>query len=128
MGNPLVNPRHACARVTVLGRCVCVCVCVCVCPAPRVQPLRATERPTDTASAQAGKHFKYGIFSENASFKSYGVIYSRSQKNVSRIVHLFVIPFNLRGETRYHFYETNWKMPFYKSFTDVLLLYRAISK
>ena len=46
--------------------CVCVCVCVCVCPAPRVLPLRTTERPTEgtyTASAQSGKHFKYGVFS-----------------------------------------------------------------
>ena len=27
----VVNPRRACARVTVLGLCVCVCVCVYVC-------------------------------------------------------------------------------------------------
>ena len=42
-----INPRRACARVTVLGLCVCLCVCVSVCPAPRVLPLRATERPTE---------------------------------------------------------------------------------
>ena len=27
----VVNPRRACARVTVVVPCVCVCVCVCVC-------------------------------------------------------------------------------------------------
>ena len=26
----LINPRRACARVTVVVVCVCVCVCVCV--------------------------------------------------------------------------------------------------
>ena len=29
----LVNPRRACAaRVTVVVLCVCMCVCMCVCP------------------------------------------------------------------------------------------------
>ena len=26
----IINPRRACARVTVVVLCVCVCVCVCV--------------------------------------------------------------------------------------------------
>ena len=65
----LVNPRRACARVTVLG----LCVCLCVCPAPRVLPLCVMERPVPTASAQSGKHFKYGVFSKNALVKNYGV-------------------------------------------------------
>ena len=32
MAGYLINPRRACARVTVVVLCVCVCVCVCVCP------------------------------------------------------------------------------------------------
>ena len=27
----VINPRRACARVTVVVPCVCLCVCVCVC-------------------------------------------------------------------------------------------------
>ena len=30
MVGPVVNPRHACARVTVVVACVCLCVCVCL--------------------------------------------------------------------------------------------------
>ena len=36
---------------------------------------RSVQLKVPTASAQSGKHFKYGVFSKNASFKSYGVIY-----------------------------------------------------
>ena len=39
---PVINPRRACARVTVLGLC-----CLSVYPTPRVLPLCATERPTE---------------------------------------------------------------------------------
>ena len=90
----VVNPRRACARVTVLGLCVCVCVCVrvcvyvcvcvrvcvCVCLCVRhheschyVQRSVQSKVSLPTASAQSGKHFKYGVFSKNAWFKSYGV-------------------------------------------------------
>ena len=66
----IVNPRRACARVTVLGLCVCLSVRhheSCHYAQRSVQP------KVPTASAQAGKHFKYGVFSKNALFKSYGV-------------------------------------------------------
>ena len=68
----IINPRRACARVTVLGLCVCVCI--------RHHEFchyaqRSVQLKVPTASAQSGKHFKYGVFSKNASFKSYGIIY-----------------------------------------------------
>ena len=56
--------------------CVCVCVCVPVCLVPRVLRHYAqlsVQPKVPTASAQSGKHFKCGIFSKNALFKSYGV-------------------------------------------------------
>ena len=34
---------------------------------------RSVQAKVPTASAQSGKHFKYGVFSKNALFKSYGV-------------------------------------------------------
>ena len=34
---------------------------------------RSVQPKVPTASAQAGKHFKYGVFSKNALFKSYGM-------------------------------------------------------
>ena len=69
-----VNPRRACARVTVLGVCVCVCVCLCVCLCVRHHESchyaqRSVQSKVPTASAQSGKHFKYGVFSKNAWFK-----------------------------------------------------------
>ena len=57
----LVNPRRACARVTVLG--LCVCLCVSVCPAPRVLPLRATERPTEGTYGLGASWKTSGVFS-----------------------------------------------------------------
>ena len=60
----IVNPRRACARVTVLG--------LCVCPAPRVLPLGATERPTE-GTYGFGAIWETCVFSRNALFKSYGV-------------------------------------------------------
>ena len=73
-----INPRRACARVTVLGLCVCPCVCVSVCLSVRHHESchyaqRSVQPKVPTVSAQAGKHFKYGVFSKNALFKSYGV-------------------------------------------------------
>jgi len=34
-----INPRRACAAITVLGLCVCLCVCVCVCVSVCLSPL-----------------------------------------------------------------------------------------
>ena len=58
--------------------CVCVCVRVSVCLSVRHHESchyaqRSVQPKVPTASAQAGKHFKYGVFSKNALFKSYGV-------------------------------------------------------
>ena len=55
----VVNPRRACARVTVVVVCVCVCVCVCVrvracvCVYPSVPALAAS------ASVETSTH---GVF------------------------------------------------------------------
>ena len=62
----IINPRRACARVTVLGLCVCVCVSVCL--SGTTSPQLSVQLKVPTASAQAGKHFKYGVFSVMASF------------------------------------------------------------
>ena len=53
-------------------------VCVSVCLSVRHHESchyaqRSVQPKVPTASAQAGKHFKYGVFSKNALFKSYGV-------------------------------------------------------
>ena len=56
----VINPRRACARVTVLG--------LCVCPAGQTHTqtkYQLSVQPkvhVPTASAQSGKHFKYGVF------------------------------------------------------------------
>ena len=74
----LVNPRRAHAPEGYSTWSVCVSVCLSVCLSVRhheschyaqlsVQP------KVPTASAQSGKHFKYGVFSKNALVKSYGV-------------------------------------------------------
>ena len=68
----VINPRRACARVTVLG--LCVCLSIWHHESSHYAQL-SIQLKVPTASAQAGKHFKYGVFSKNASFKSYGVIY-----------------------------------------------------
>ena len=52
-------------------------VCVSVCLSVRHHESchyaqRSVQPKVPTASAQAGKHFKYGVFSKNALFKSYG--------------------------------------------------------
>ena len=46
-----INPRRACARVTVLvlSVCLCVCVCVCVCVFPILAP-RAIRRTNSSIS------------------------------------------------------------------------------
>ena len=66
----LINPGHTCARVTVY----LVCVCVRHHESSHYAQL-SVQLKVSTASAQAGKHFKYGFFSKKSSFKSYGVIY-----------------------------------------------------
>ena len=53
-------------------------VCVCVCLSVRHHESchyaqRSVQPKVPTASAQSGKRFKYGVFSQNALFKSYGV-------------------------------------------------------
>ena len=76
MARVIVNPRRACARVTVLGLCVCLSVCLCVRHHESCHYAERSVQPkvhVPTASAQSGKHFKYGVFSINALFKSYGV-------------------------------------------------------
>ena len=53
---------------------VCVCVCLCVRQHESCHYAQWSVQPkVPTASAQSGKHFKYGVFSKNALFKSYGV-------------------------------------------------------
>ena len=68
-----INPRRACARVTVLG--LCVCVCVSVCPACTTSPATtrngaSNRRYLPTASAQSGKHFKYILINAPATWHS----------------------------------------------------------
>ena len=70
----MFNPRRACAG----GLQYLVCVCVCVCLSVRHHESchyaqRSVQPKVPTASAQSGKRFKYGVFSKNALFKSYGV-------------------------------------------------------
>ena len=48
-------------------------MCLWVCPVPRVLPLRATERPSEGTYGIGAIWKKYGVFSKNALFKSYGV-------------------------------------------------------
>ena len=53
---------------------MCVSVCVSVRHHESCHYAQRSVQPkVPTASAQAGKHFKYGVFSKNALFKSYGV-------------------------------------------------------
>ena len=66
----IFNPRRACAGV--LRYLVCVCVSVRHHESSHYAQL-SVQTKVPTASAQAGKRFKYGFFSKNALFKSYGV-------------------------------------------------------
>ena len=51
-----------------------VCVCVSVRHHESCHYAQLSVQPkVPTASAQSGKHFKYGVFSKNVLFKSYGV-------------------------------------------------------
>ena len=71
----VINPRRACtARVTVVGS-VCVCVCVCVSVKSHLTS-RASVRPETSVTYSAGNGGQKicRVFSETASFKSYGVI------------------------------------------------------
>ena len=74
----LINPRRACAGGLRYLVCVCVSVCLSVCLSVRHRESchyvqRSVQPKVPTASAQSGKRFKYGVFSKNALFKSYGV-------------------------------------------------------
>ena len=65
---PVINPRRACARVTVVVLCVCLCI--------RLFPLWLLQRPLKPANN--GTHgFLLGLicveFRKNLPFKSYGV-------------------------------------------------------
>ena len=77
----LVNPRRACAaRVTVGVLCVCMCVYVCVYVCVSTHTCRLThwyhKREIPTDSAQYRDRFKnVAHFPKNTSFKSYSVIY-----------------------------------------------------
>ena len=58
----LINPRRACARVTVLGLCVCLCVCVSVCVSMLISALQATKRivsDTNGFSATSARKIKW---------------------------------------------------------------------
>ena len=57
----IINPRRACARVTVLVLSVCVCVCVCVFPilAPRKQ---ACKQQYQRLQRDTGMKYKKGFF------------------------------------------------------------------
>ena len=72
----LINPRRACARVTVVGLCVCVCVCVCVClSVTTFSPTSCIKmaKKICTASLLHKLDFKTGDFRKSTVFKSYGV-------------------------------------------------------
>ena len=56
------------------GYCTGVSVCVCVWHHESYHYAQWSVQPkVPTVFAQSGKHFKYGVFSKNALFKSYGV-------------------------------------------------------
>ena len=63
----LINPRRACARVTVVVLCVCIC--------PSVTALAATVSvyTCDQRHPRVSLDFKCVEFQQNLQFKSYGV-------------------------------------------------------
>ena len=72
----IINPRRACARVTVVVLCVCVCVCVCVsfCYRSSGYSIRLYLQPaTPMGFSWALLHFKCVEFRKTLPFKSYGV-------------------------------------------------------
>ena len=63
----LINPRRACARVTVLGLSVClsVCVCVCVCvffPYSGTSRNQAYKQQYQRLQRDTGMKYKKGFF------------------------------------------------------------------
>ena len=74
----IINPRRACAaRVTVVAVSVCVCVCVCVCLSVKSHLTSgASVRSENYATYSAGNEGRKncGVFSETASFQSYGTL------------------------------------------------------
>ena len=64
---PIINPRHACARVTVLvlSVClsVCVCMCVCVCfPYSGTSRNQAYKQQYQRLQRDTGMKYKKGFF------------------------------------------------------------------
>ena len=60
----LVNPRRACAaRVTVVVLCVCMCVCMCVCPLiPAASRNQAYKQQYQRLQRDTGMKYKKGFF------------------------------------------------------------------
>ena len=59
----VVNPRRACARVTVLVLSVCVCVCVCVCfPYSGTSRNQAYKQQYQRLQRDTGMKYKKGFF------------------------------------------------------------------
>ena len=65
----IFNPRHACAASVAVVICVCMCLSV-----KSHLTSGASVRPENTVTYSAGNGGPKGVFSETASFKSYGVI------------------------------------------------------
>ena len=64
-----INPRRACARVTVLGLCVCLSVCV----SGTTSPVTTRNGASNRRYLRHWRNLENGVFSKNALFKSYGV-------------------------------------------------------
>ena len=59
--NIIINPRHACARVTVLVLCVSVCLCVCF-PYSGTSRNQAYKQQYQRLQHDMGMKFKKGFF------------------------------------------------------------------
>ena len=71
----VINPRRACAaRVTVVVVSVCLSVCVCVCLLSHIITFGASVRPENAVTYSVGNKGQKicGVFSDTASFQSYG--------------------------------------------------------
>ena len=59
----IVNPRRACARVTVLVLSVCLCVCLCVCfPYSGTSRNQANKQQYQRLQRDTGMKYKKGFF------------------------------------------------------------------
>ena len=76
MFHTLINPRRACAaRVTVVVVSVCLSVCLCVCVSVKSHlTFGASVRPENAVTYSVGNKGQKicGVFSDTASFQSYG--------------------------------------------------------